>query len=62
MKDIKEMSYNELSNKIISNRAKISSTKSLEEKRQLINENHDMMTEIDRRWNSGEIKTIVIKK
>ena len=47
----RKMTNKELENRVIENRKVLRTTKSLEEKRRLIAENHDMMTEMDRRWN-----------
>lgn len=52
MKNVKKMTYKELTNKVIENNTIIRSTKDLDLKRKLIAENHEMMTEMDRRWNS----------
>ena len=52
MKNVKKMTYKELTNKVIENNTIIRSTKDLDLKRKLIVENHEMMTEMDRRWNS----------
>lgn len=49
-KQIKNMSYNELERKLISNRAKLRATKSIERRGKLIAENHDIMVEMDSRW------------
>lgn len=37
--------------KVTENRRQLLATKDLEEKRRLIKENHEMMVEMDRRWN-----------
>lgn len=42
------MTYSELANKVIKNRAVIRTTKDLELKRKLIAENHDIMTKMDK--------------
>jgi hypothetical protein len=47
----KKMTDKEITNKIITNRTIIRTTKDLDEKRRLIEENHELMTEMDRRWN-----------
>lgn len=52
MKNVKKMTYKELTNKVIENNTIIRSTKDLDLKRKLIVENHEMKTEMDRRWNS----------
>lgn len=49
MKNIQKMTNKELSGKIIENRAVLRTTKDTDTKRQLIAENHEMMTELDRR-------------
>ena len=54
-KDVKTMTYKELERELSENRAKLP-TSSLEEKRQLINRDHDLMTEMDRRWEEAEKK------
>lgn len=50
---LRKMTYKELENRVIANRKVLRTTKSLEEKRRLIAENHDLMTEMDRRWNEA---------
>lgn len=45
-----EKALRELSNKIIKNRVIIRTTKNMDTKRRLIAENHDIMTELDRRY------------
>ena len=47
---MKKMSYSELEKKIIENR-KAMRTATPEQKRELIAENHKLMTEMDSRWN-----------
>ena len=54
-KDVKTMTYNELEYELSENRAKLR-TASLEEKRKLINRDHDLMAEMDRRWDAAEKK------
>ena len=54
MKNVKEMSHKELTYRIISNRVTLRTTKDLALKRKLIAENHQMITEIDRRYECGE--------
>lgn len=51
MKNPKTMTYQELQAEVIKNRCELR-TASLEEKRALISRNHDLMTEMDSRWNS----------
>ena len=48
---MKNMSYKELEQKVIENRKILRTTTDLELKRRLIAENHELMTEMDRRWN-----------
>lgn len=43
------MTYEEMSKKVIANRTIIRTTTDLDEKRRLIEENHELMTEMDRR-------------
>ena len=47
----KKMTYKEISDKVMANRTIIRTTKDLDEKRRLIEENHELMTEMDRRLN-----------
>lgn len=49
MKSPKTMTYKELENEVISNRCEMQKA-SQERKRELIKRNHDLMTEMDRRW------------
>lgn len=49
--NLKKMTYTELGKKVTENRKQLLITKDLEEKRRLIKENHEMMVEMDRRWN-----------
>ena len=49
MKNPKTMTYKELENEVIKNRCELR-TAALERKRELINRDHDLMTEMDRRW------------
>ena len=51
MTNTKAMTYKELENELIKNRCELR-TASLERKRELISRNHDLMTEMDSRWNS----------
>lgn len=48
--EIKKMSYKALETKLISNRVKYK-TADLQTKRELIKEDHEIMVEMDRRWN-----------
>lgn len=48
--EIKKMSYKALETKLISNRVKYQ-TADLQTKRELIKEDHEIMVEMDRRWN-----------
>ncbi len=50
MSNIKILTSRELSEKIIENRLALRSTKDADTKRRLIAENHEMMTELDRRY------------
>ncbi len=47
----KKMSYRELEQKVIENRRILRTTTDQELKRRLIRENHELMTEMDSRWN-----------
>ena len=51
MKSTKTMTYKELENELFKNRCELR-TASLERKRELISRNHDLMVEMDSRWNS----------
>ena len=51
MKSTKTMTYKELEQELLRNRNALRSA-SLEQKRNLINRDHDLMTEMDSRWNS----------
>lgn len=53
MKAPKTMTYKEMELEVIKNRCELR-TASLERKRELINRNHELMTEMDRRWNSAK--------
>ena len=55
MKSTKTMTYKELENELIANHRELR-TASLEQKRSLINRDHDLMTEMDRRWQNAETK------
>ena len=47
--ETRSMSSKELANKIIANRVILGTTTNIKLKRKLIAENHEMMTELDRR-------------
>lgn len=47
------MTYKQLEQKVIENRRILVATNDLNLKRRLIRENHEMMTEMDRRWNAA---------
>ena len=49
MKNPKTMTYKEMQNEVAANRAELR-TAALARKRELINRDHDLMTEMDRRW------------
>ena len=51
MKATKTMTYKELESELLKNRCELR-TASLERKRTLINRDHDLMVEMDSRWNS----------
>lgn len=53
---IEKMTYRQLEEKLTANRAKLSKTTNLTEKRALILEDHLLMVEMDRRWNVAEAK------
>ena len=53
MKNPKTMTYKALETEVIENRCKLR-TASLERKRILIHRNHNLMTEMDRRWNESK--------
>lgn len=55
MKSIKKMTYKELEQEVISNRCEMRAA-SPARQRQLINRNHDLMVEMDGRWNRTETK------
>jgi hypothetical protein len=46
----KDMTYKAMADKVIENRKKLLTTRDIEEKRRLIIESHELMTEMDRRW------------
>lgn len=48
--NLKKMTRRELENKLIENRCALRKTNNAAEKRNLINENHEIMTELDSRW------------
>lgn len=52
MKNPKSMTYKELSDEVLKNRCELRATKDLNRKRALIERNHNLMTEMDSRWNS----------
>ncbi len=51
MENLKNITYRELEQKIIENRKILRTTPDPKKKRQLIVENHKLMTEMDSRWN-----------
>ena len=51
MENLKNLTYRELVQKVIENRRILRTTTDLELKRRLIAENHELMTEMDSRWN-----------
>jgi len=53
MKNPKTMTYKELETEVIKNRCELRAA-ALKRKRELINRNHDLMVEMDRRWNSAK--------
>lgn len=61
MKDIKKMTYRELEQEVITNRCEMV-TATLERKRELIRRNHELMLEMDARWNTAEQKGCRLKK
>jgi len=50
MKKTKTMTYKEMQTELIKNRCELR-TASVERKRELINRDHDLMVEMDSRWN-----------
>ena len=54
----KDMTYKAMADKVIENRKKLLTTRDTEEKRRLIIESHELMTEMDRRWQAVEKKII----
>lgn len=61
MKDIKKMTYRELEQEVIANHCEMT-TATLERKRELIRRNHELMVEMDTRWNAAEQKRCRLKK
>ncbi|MGF7142820.1 hypothetical protein HNQ56_001238 [Anaerotaenia torta] len=55
MKDFKKMPYRELEQEVIANRCAMR-TATIEKKRELIRRNHELMLEMDARWNAAEQK------
>lgn len=55
MTNLKNLTYKQLEKKVLDNRNIIRTTKDLSLKRRLINENHLMMTEMDRRLAASKI-------
>ena len=53
MKDTKKMTYKELETELIKNRCELRATTDLDRKRELTNRGHDLMVEMDSRWNQG---------
>lgn len=53
MKETKKMTYKELETELIQNRCELR-TASLERKRAIIKRNHELMTEMDSRWNGAK--------
>ena len=56
MKSTKSMTYRELENELLKNRSELRATNDLNRKRDLINRDHDLMVEMDARWNKAENK------
>lgn len=52
--NIEAMTYEELEAKLLENRRALRAAKDVEEKRRLAREDHDLMLEMDRRWNEAE--------
>lgn len=48
--NLKKMTRKELEKKLIENRCILRKSSNAAEKRNLINENHEIMTELDSRW------------
>lgn len=55
MKDFKKMLYRELEQEVIANRCAMR-TATIERKQELIRRNHELMVEMDARWNVAEQK------
>ena len=55
MKDIQKMTYRELEQEVIANRCEMR-TAARKRKQALILRNHDLMVEMDARWNAAELK------
>ena len=55
MKNMKKMTYRELEQEVTANRCEMT-TATLERKRELIRRNHELMVEMDARWNAAEQK------
>ncbi len=55
MKDIKKMTYRKLEQEVTANHCEMT-TATLERKRELIRRNHELMVEMDARWNAAEQK------
>ena len=51
----KKMTYKQLEQKVAENRRILRTTKDLSLKRRIILEDHELMTEMDRRWNMAQI-------
>ena len=55
MKDVKEMTYKELEREVIANHCELTKA-SLTRQRELCIRSHDLMTEMDRRWENAAAK------
>ena len=53
MKDTKKMTYKELEAELIKNRCELRTSIDLDRKRELTNRDHDLMVEMNSRWNLG---------
>ena len=53
MKDPKKMTYRELEAELIKNRCELRTSKELDRKCKLIGRDHDLMVEMNSRWNLG---------
>ena len=51
---MKYMTYSQLEQRVIANRRILRTTNDLDLKRRIIRENHEMMVEMDRRWNAAK--------